>query len=91
MACAWGLSAQNRTYHGTVVEAANSEPVIGATIMPIGGGKGVVTDHEGKFTVSVPAKVTKIQVTYVGMKPQTLPLAEGMIVKMVNDEPSTKL
>ncbi len=40
MACSWSLSAQTRTYHGTVVDGSNNEPLIGATIMPVGGGRG---------------------------------------------------
>ena len=36
MACVWNISAQTKTYHGTVMDAANNEPLIGTTIMPIG-------------------------------------------------------
>ncbi len=68
MACTWSLSAQTRTIRGTVVDASTSEPLVGATIMPLGGGQGVATDSEGKFTLNIPASVKDLQVSYVGMK-----------------------
>ena len=82
MACGWSLSAQTRTYHGTVVDAANDEPLIGATIMPIGGGRGVATDVDGKFTISVPANVKQVKVSYVGMASQTIALSDHMVVRL---------
>ena len=79
MACSWSLTAQTtHTYHGTVVDRANNEPLIGATIMPVGGGHGVATDAEGKFTLRAPATVTKVRVTYVGYKEQTVTLQSNM-------------
>ncbi len=79
MACSWSLTAQtSHTYHGTVVDRANNEPLIGATIMPVGGGHGVATDAEGKFTLRAPATVTKVRITYVGYKEQTVTLQSNM-------------
>ena len=57
MMCAIGLQAQNRTIHGTVLDASNNEPLIGATIMPVGGGNGTAADIDGHFTLTVPATV----------------------------------
>lgn len=37
LACSWSLSAQTKTITGTVLDAANNEPLFGATVMPIGG------------------------------------------------------
>ena len=82
MACSWSLSAQTRTYHGTVVDAANNEPLIGATVMPIGGGQGVATDADGKFTLTVPAKVSNAKVTYVGYKEQIVALQNNMVIHL---------
>lgn len=82
MAACWGLSAQNRTISGTVVDAANNEPLIGATVMPVGGGQGAATDVDGNFTVSVPTSVKNVRVSYVGYKEQTLPLKQGMKVRL---------
>ena len=82
MACTFGLQAQMRTIRGTIVDAATGEPLIGATIMPIGGGQGAAADYDGNFTLNVPSNVTKAKVTYVGYQPQTVDLQNGMTVKL---------
>lgn len=82
MACSWSLSAQTHTYRGTVIDGATDEPLIGATIMPIGGGQGVATDVDGKFTLTVPANVKQIKVTYVGMNAVTVALSDNMTIKL---------
>ena len=88
MACTWSLYAQTQTYKGTVVDADTDEPLIGATIMPIGGGNGTVTDIDGNFTLNVPAKVHAATVTYVGYKAQEVKLIPNMTVKMVSTSSS---
>lgn len=80
IACTWSVQAQTRTYHGTVLDAANNEPLIGATIMPIGGGQGAAADIDGNFTLTVPQNVKKATVSYVGYKSKTVDLAEKMTV-----------
>lgn len=82
MCVSWAAIAQNRTISGTVVDAGNNEPLIGATVMPIGGGQGSATDVDGKFTLNVPASVTKAKVTYVGYKEQTVALHNDMKVRL---------
>ena len=82
VACTWSLSAQTRSYHGTVVDGANNEPLIGATIMPIGGGQGVATDTDGKFSLNVPANVRQVKVSYVGYTTQTVTLQNNMVVHL---------
>ncbi len=72
--------AQTRTYHGTVLDAANNEPLIGATIAPIGGGQGVAADIDGKFTLTVPSSVTQAKITYVGYQDQVVTLQNNMTV-----------
>ena len=75
-------AAQNRTYHGTVVSASDQEPLIGATVKPVGGGNGVVTNFDGRFTITVPASVKEVTVSYVGMVSHTMTLSEGMVVAL---------
>ncbi len=81
-AVSWSVMAQTRSYSGTVVDAANNEPLIGATVMPIGGGQGAATDVDGNFTINVPANVKSVKVSYVGYKEQTVALHDKMTVRL---------
>lgn len=74
--------AQTRTVSGVVTYEGDGEPLAGVTIMPIGGGHGTSTDIDGKFTLSVPASVKKIRVTYVGMVAQEVAPAQNMKIVM---------
>ena len=82
LACTWSVQAQTRTYHGTVLDASDNEPLVGATIMPIGGGQGVAADIDGNFTLTVPANVRKATVSYVGYQSEEVTLADGMVVHL---------
>ena len=84
MACSWSAIAQQLTYSGSVVDASTSEPLIGVTVMPVGGGQGTVTDIDGNFKLTVPSNVTTATFSYVGYTSQTLKLVSGMIVKMTS-------
>ena len=77
VACSLGAFAQSRTYHGTILDAANHEPLIGATVMPIGGGQGVAADYDGNFTITVPANVTKAKISYIGYTPEEITLKDN--------------
>ncbi|MBQ7942083.1 MAG: TonB-dependent receptor [Muribaculaceae bacterium] len=70
---------------GTVIEAGTGEPLIGATVMPVGGGNGVATDIDGKFTMTVPNNVTKIKVSFVGMQTQTVAITDNMKIALSQD------
>lgn len=89
MLCAAGVYAQNRTYHGTVLDAANNEPLIGATVMPVGGGQGSAADIDGNYTLTLPANVKKITVSYVGYQTKTVDLKENQTIYL--DSSSTSL
>lgn len=86
IACSWTALAQTRTYHGTVVDAANNEPLIGATIAPIGGGQGTAADVDGKFTLTVPTNVTQARISYVGYKEQIVKLTNNMTIYLHSSE-----
>ena len=63
---------QTRTISGIVYDEANI-PVIGANITVPGLKIGVVTDWDGKFTLSgIPSGNQTIQVSYLGYKTQTV-------------------
>lgn len=82
IACSMSLSAQTVTYHGMVVDEATGEPLIGATVMPIGTGRGVATDYDGKFTLNIPSKVKEVQVSYVGYTTIRTRIANNITIKL---------
>ncbi|MDE5683358.1 MAG: SusC/RagA family TonB-linked outer membrane protein, partial [Muribaculaceae bacterium] len=61
--------AQNLTVKGTVISAADNEPLIGASVTLKGANNGAVTDFDGNYTISgVPANAVLV-FNYVGFKP----------------------
>lgn len=77
--------AQGGHVKGTVKDSAG-EPVIGATVTEVGNNKNAtVTDLNGNFTLSISPKGKQIQVSYVGMKPQTVKAASQVSVTLTED------
>ncbi len=62
-----GIWAQSQTVKGTVVDKTG-EPVIGATVQVKGTKIAVVTDLDGRFTLSGIPEGSIVDVSYIGMK-----------------------
>jgi len=78
-------SAQTRTVQGTVIDAENDEPIIGASVT-VGSGYGAATDVDGKFTLKVPANTTHLKVSYIGYKTQEVKIGTGdMVIRLHSD------
>lgn len=76
-------SAQTRTVKGTVLDANTDEPLIGASVAAGTSNMGVATDMDGAFSITVPADVTKLTVSYVGYQTQTVAITSGnMVIKL---------
>lgn len=75
-----GALAQNRTVSGVVLDADTDEPLIGASVKPVGGGNGVATDVDGRFIVTIPASVKELEFSYVGMESKIVPVTDKMTV-----------
>ena len=84
VAVAFAAEVQARTISGTILEAGTNEPLVGATVMPIGGGEGASTDVDGKFTINVPDNVKTARVSYVGYKDKTVNLTNGITVQLAS-------
>lgn len=81
--------AQSKVVSGTVVSAADDEPLAGATVMPIGGGQGTSTDLDGNFSLTVPEKVHELNVSYVGFNTRKVAVSSGkMTIKLESSENS---
>lgn len=84
LACTFSAMAQTRTVSGIVKDAANDEPLIGVTVVPVGGGQGVATDIDGRFSLKVPATVKQLRFSYVGFNPATVVAKENMEVLLTS-------
>lgn len=60
-------SAQTKQVTGLVTSAEDGEPIIGVSIMVKGTTIGVVTDYDGKFSLSVPSSAKTLVFSFVGM------------------------
>ena len=77
--------AQNIIVHGTVVSAADDEPLIGASVVcGIEGPGGVATDIDGNFTITVPEGANLI-VSYIGYQTKTVQAQPQMTIALDED------
>lgn len=83
--------AQNLTVRGTVTDN-RQEPVIGATIILEGdASRGTVTDIDGNYVLpNVPGNAS-LQISYVGMVTQTVPVNGRSTINVVMNEDSEML
>jgi TonB-linked SusC/RagA family outer membrane protein len=58
--------AQSRKVTGTVLDNETKKPLVGVTVGVKGSDRNVLTDAEGKFTISVPSDQTVLKFTYIG-------------------------
>ncbi len=72
--CSASLYAQ-RTVTGTVVDAENGEPLIGASVLTKSSGGGTVTDIDGNFSVQASTGETLV-VSYTGFTTQEVVLGD---------------
>jgi len=80
--CSTVMLAQNKV-SGTVLDAAG-EPLIGVSVLEAGTTNGVVTDFDGKFTLTV-KQGAKLTISYVGYTSQTVAAQNGMTVTLEED------
>ncbi len=82
-----GVSAQNVSVSGTVVSAADGEPLIGASVMVKGSSTGTATDIDGNFNLQAPNGKTLV-ISYVGYTAQELKVngaMSGIEIRLVED------
>ena len=78
---------KKRTVTGTVVDAENGDPVIGATVVVKGQKDGVTTDLDGNFTIAISGSKAQLEFSYIGYRKKTVDVGDlGVInVKMESD------
>lgn len=98
---AFSATAAERKITGVVIAGDYKEPMIGASIYvspenlkKAGSSQtslGVITDMDGKFTISVPEGVTTLQCSYVGYESQTIHLVAGKNSYEITLQPSAQM
>ncbi|MCR5151715.1 MAG: SusC/RagA family TonB-linked outer membrane protein [Prevotella sp.] len=80
-----GMALAQSVVSGTVVQASDNEPIIGATVTIKGTKTATVTDLDGHFSLNVSQSNPTLVISYVGMKPITVKGGKDIIVKMEDD------
>ncbi|MGK2861395.1 MAG: SusC/RagA family TonB-linked outer membrane protein [Chitinophagaceae bacterium] len=72
---------------GTVTDA-NAKPVLGASVKLLNSVVGTSTDANGKFSLIVPAEGGILEISFIGLKTQTVPVSSSvsdLLIKMDED------
>lgn len=84
------LWAQALTVTGKVTSRVNNEPLAGATVTISGTNTATVTDEAGNFTITVPQRGARLNVSYAGMEAQEVTVNEaGTLNISLNNTGST--
>ncbi len=82
-----GMALAQSQISGTVTSAEDGAPVVGASVKVVGTHTGTATDSDGKFTLNAPANA-KLQISYIGMTPQTVKAGKNLKVVLSADPQS---
>ncbi len=74
---------------GTITDATTKEPLVGVNVVLEGTTVGVMTDINGKFSLSVPNLTGTLSVSYIGYVAQNIPI-NGMTSVDVSLESDVK-
>ena len=74
--CLGNVFSQERTITGTLKDATENTPLIGATIQVKGTTMGTVTDIDGSFNLNVPTEAETIVFSYVGYISQEVEIGD---------------
>ncbi len=72
-----------RTITGKVTSADDGGGIPGVTVLVKGTSNGVLTDLDGKYSISVPKDATALQFSFVGMKTQEIALTAANTLDVV--------
>ena len=82
--CMGSALAQTKV-SGTVLSQEDGQPIIGAAVKVVGTSTGLLTDVNGKFTITLPDGKDLLEITYLGMEPQRVKAKSGMRVFLKTD------
>lgn len=82
---------QNDKKISGIVTDATGEPLTGVSVVVKGTMIGTTTDIDGKFSLNVPANAQALELTFIGMKQQTITLGKSDLLKITMEEGSVDI
>lgn len=70
---------------GTVLSVEDGQPIIGAAVKVVGTSTGMLTDVNGRFSLTVPAGKDQLEVTYLGFESKIVKAKNGVRVFLKAD------
>ena len=80
-----GTAVAQTKVSGTVLSQEDGQPIIGAAVKVVGTSTGMLTDVNGKFTLTLPQGKNQLEVTYLGYESKTVIAKNGMRVFLKAD------
>ncbi len=74
-----------------IVTDIQGEPVPGVTVLELGTQKGVITDIDGRYSISVQGTASTLQFSFVGMETREIAVGNRSVIDVVLNEVSTDL
>lgn len=74
---AWSFTSAQTTVSGTVTDASNGDPLIGANVLVVGTSTGTITDIDGSYSITVPEGSTQIEFSYTGYTSSVIDVPAG--------------
>lgn len=90
ISCPLSLFSQDKTITGTVLDKTG-ESIIGASVLVKGTVNGTITDVDGNFTLNNVQDDATLQVSFVGYKPQDIPVKGQNKFKIILEEDTEML
>jgi TonB-linked outer membrane protein, SusC/RagA family len=88
--CCTGLVAQNGTISGTIMDASNSETLIGVSVVVKGTNRSTLSDLDGNYTISAAPGETLL-FRYIGCKPQEVKVSNQKEINVLMESLSQDL
>ena len=80
-----GAAMAQTKVSGTVLSQEDGQPIIGAAVKVVGTSTGLLTDVNGRFTLTLPEGKNQLEITYLGYEGQTVTAKNGMRVFLKTD------
>ncbi len=80
-----------RTITGKVISTEDGVGIPGVTVLIQGTSTGVLTDLDGKYSISVPKDATALQFSFIGMKTQEIAITASNVIEVSMESAATNI